>query len=210
MRAAATCRVLMVVILSQVWVGQVLAQKTLSGTRPQRRSGITAGASLGLAVGRFEPDAANAGNVREYGIGFDMRVSLWLRPFLGLRAGAGVEGFNGPPGPNGHDAGGSYGIADVALALRTPPPRSGFTFGLDIGAATVFEPAYSYSYTSDNVNYIYPSIDLPLRSGPYVEPSIRRGGLVGWQVSYRHFFATATASEGRMKSRVVVALSVAR
>lgn len=192
--------------------GPAAAQKTPSGARPQPRrgGGITAGATLGLTTGMFQPSAADDQYVNNYAIGFDMRVALWVRRFLGIKVGAGVDFFRGPEGPDGHPAAGSYGLADVALAFRTRPPRNGTTFGLDAGVATVFEPDYSYSYTEGNTIYVYPSIELPLTGGPFVEASVRRGGLVGWQVAYRHFFGSSDASTGRMTSRIMLGLSVQR
>lgn len=209
---AATYRLITLASALVLLAETAAAQKTPRGASPASRSGpgTTFGFTLGLTTGLFQPSPDHARNVSDYAIGFDMRVAVWPLRVFGVKAGAGVDFFRGPEGPNGRPAGGSYGIADIALALRTRPPRNGTTFGLDAGVATVFEPDYSYSYTEGNTVYVYPSIDLPLAAGPFVEASIRRGGLFGWQVSYRHFFSSSTPDEGRMKGRLVLGLSVQR
>lgn len=186
--------------------GAVLAQARGEVTR----RGVTMGAVLGVSYSNFKPDTGSSQRVNDHAIGFDIQTVVWLRRFLGIRAAAGVDYFSGPVGPNGHDAGGSFGLASVALALRTPPKRSGLSLGVDVGASTVFEPTYSYSYTEGNVIYAYPDIELPLRGGPYVVGSLRGGRLFGWLVSYQHFLKQPTEAEGRMKGRVVVGLSVSR
>lgn len=176
---AATCRLISLASAFVLLAGTVHAQKTPLGVRPASRSGsgTTFGFTLGLTTGMFQPSPDHAQNVADYAIGFDMRVAVWPLRFFGAKAGAGVDFFRGPEGPNGKPAGGSYGLADVALAFRTRPPRNGTTFGLDAGVATVFEPDYSYSYTEGNTIYVYPSIELPLAA---VRSSRPASAAAGW------------------------------
>jgi hypothetical protein len=177
----------------------------------ERRTGLTLGGFLGPTVGFYEADTANTQYVATYSVGFQFGVALWLRRVVGIRMGAGVDFFRGPEDQNGHPAHGSYGVADIALALRTPQPRErGFSFGVDLGTAAIFESTYSYSYQDGDVVFVTGDIELPLRGGPYVEASVRRGGLVGWQLAYRQFFNASSPTEGRMKGRLMLVVSVGR
>lgn len=209
-------RLLVVGLLSGLLSGggalpiSVCAQQGAGPAPPQQRSSLTFGAALGLSVSSYEADAANAPNVGEHAVGFDLQTALWMRRVMGVRAAAGVDFFRGPKDQNGHPAKGSFGVASIALALRTPPPRSGFSFGVDLGVSTVFEPTYSYTYNSGNVIFVDGDREMPLRAGPYVEASVRRGGLLGWMLSYRRYFQSEDPDEGRLQSRIVVSFSVSR
>ncbi len=168
------------------------------------------GGALGLTFTPYEADAANQAYVGSLAIGFDAQAVVWFRPMAGVRGAAGVEFLRGPDGSNGHPAKGSYGLASIALALRTPPTSHRPSIGLDFGISTTFESTYSYTYTSGNVIYAYPHTDLPLRAGPFVELSLRKAGFMGWLVSYRHFTSGPDANEGRLKRRIMVSFSVSK
>jgi hypothetical protein len=169
-----------------------------------RRAGKTVSGSIGMTVTPYEADAANEAFVGSTAVGFDMNVAVWLRPRLGVRFAAGVEGFKGPDGSNGHPANGSYGVASIALALRSPLESPRPSFGVDFGLSTTFESTYSYSYTSGNTHYVYPDIDLPMRAGPFVELSLRKNSILGWFASYRQYFAGADPNDGRLRRRIML------
>jgi hypothetical protein len=186
-----------------------LAAPADAQTKAQAKSPVTFGGALGMTFTPYEADPANADYVGDLAIGFDMHTVVWFRPMLGVRGAAGVEFFKGPDGPDGHPAGGSFGLASIALATRTTGSKT-LSFGVDVGASTTFESTYSYSYTSGNTIYVYPSTDLPLNAGPFAEVSLRKTTLVSWLVSYRHYFAGSDASNGRLKSRLLTALSISK
>lgn len=69
---------------------------------------------------------------------------------------------------------------------------------------------YSYSYTSGNTIYVYPDTDLPLNAGPFAEVSLRKTTLLSWLVSYRQYFGSSDASNGRLRGRMLVAFSASK
>jgi len=177
-------------------------------SEPRRRPTVAGG--IGLTFTPYAPDPGNESAVGSLAVGFDAQTVVWLRPAIGVRGAFGVEFLKGPVGTNGHPAGGSFGLASIALALRRPLSDQRPSFGVDLGVSTTFESTYSYSYTSDGTTYVYPSIDLPLNAGPFVEPSLRGGKLIGWLASYRHYLNSSNATEGRLKRRFLVSFFVGR
>ena len=187
------------------------AQPLANAVQPTRRPPVTFGGALGLTFTSYEADTANAANVGSLAIGFDMQLVVWVRPVVGVRTAVGVEFLRGPAdGPNDSRARGSYGLASVALALRTPPRPQAISFGVDLGASVTFESLYRYSYQEGNIIYLYPENELPLRAGPFVEASLRGGDLLGWLVTYRQFAQPLDPDNGRLKGRLMISFSASR